>query len=280
MKKIWELFHRLQTILAEPSDLKTAQELCVLTKQIALLAESGLICAQQEYRENFDFFKDVNTKDPLSFGQCGDHVYWKVIESVLYIDGAGPMWDFDNLSVEFGKSTVFSPWTEAEFDAVMIGRGVTAIGTDAFHGAHISNVLIPDTVKTIRDSAFFDARIQTLILPETLETIEEGIITGFSRVVDTLVVSANIPNMEPFSLFNRDDAVATDVILTGERPVNLQMLAESRLFDGVGHYHVRYPANWDTEQGSFYEKLLPYFPDSDDLFLNNLRTALIPHEFA
>ena len=279
MKKIRELFQQLQTILSEPTDLKTAQELCLLAKQTAYIAKNRLICEQQEYLKNIDFFKDANATDPLSFGQCGDHVYWKVIDGVLYVDGSGPMWDFDNILAGSDPNQGCSPWKDADFNVVMIGRGVTAIGADAFHGAHISNVLIPDTVKTIRDSAFFDARIHTLILPETLETIEEGIITGFVRVVDTLAVSANIPNMEPFSLFNRDDAVAANVILTGKCPSDLQMIVESRLFDDVGRYNVHYPADWDTEQGPFYERLLPYFPDAGSLFLKNLKSALIPHEF-
>ena len=278
MKKIWDLFEKLHLILEDDMDLKTCQELHILATKLVNHAAGRHDLERREWKDKINFFRDVTTSASCSFGQCGERVYWKVIDEVLYIGGEGPMWDFDNQSAQLSKNGVSVPWFGIDFHTVIILNGVTTIGVEAFYGAQLSSVIIPSSIKTVKEIAFWDARIERLILPETIETIEEGILNGFRRLVDTLVISANIPNIKPFSLFNRDDILANKVILTGTRPENLTQLVDSRLFDDVGRYQIYYPRDWDTVEASLYERLLPKFPDVDDVFLQNLKNGLIPYD--
>ena len=115
-------------------------------------------------------------------------------------------------------------------------------------------------------------------MPETIETLEEQILSGFTRIADTVIVSANIVNIRPFAFFNRNDIVANTIVLTGALPLDLKPMVDSCLFDDVGRYKIYYPEEWDNAKESFIEKLLPKFPDSDGTFLQNLKKALIPYK--
>lgn len=274
MQKIWDLFKEFHALLDGDVDLKTCQECHALAAVLLAHAEGRHEHKLREWKDDLDFFADADTSVPFSFGQCGDRVYWKIVDGVLYIGGEGPMWQFDNLSVSFSHIDIYSPWRRSDFHTVIIHDGVTTIGEDAFHGAILSGIVIPRSVKTIEEAAFFDAKIEKLILPETIDTLEAGIVTGFSRVVDTLVVSANIPHIKPFSLFNRDDQLAKTVILTGALPDDLGPLVESRVFDDAGDCEIRYPEAWDTAERSFIDWLTAYFPDADDTFRGKLKSAV------
>ena len=278
MKKIQGLFKQLHALLDEEMDLKTYQEFYILAERLLYHINDQHRYAQQEWKESVEFFQDANISIPFSFGQCGNHVYWKVVDRVLYISGSGPMWDFENIDVDFTKKGVSSPWQNTDYEVVMIGHGVTSIGSESFNCAQISNIIIPSSVKTIKTMAFFNAKIETLILPETIETLEEQILSGFTRIADTVIVSANIVNIRPFAFFNRNDIVANTIVLTGTLPLDLKPMVDSCLFDDVGRYKIYYPEEWDNAKESFIEKLLPKFPDSDGTFLQNLKKALIPYK--
>lgn len=274
MEKIWALFEQLHDLLKENPDLKTYREMHLLTNQLAAHIQYGYEWEQRELKDRMAFFQDASMSESFSFGQCGDEVYWKVVEDVLYIGGRGPMWDFDNAPQGIPKNGVFSPWRDTYFHTVVIENGVTAIGDDAFHGADISGVVIPNSVKRIGTMAFFDASIERLILPNTIETIEEDILTGFRRVVDTLVVSVEIPNIRPDAFFNRDDVVANTIYLTGDLPATLTPLIESCLFDDAGCCTIYYPEAWDTADGSFFEQLSRQLPEQDRA---KLKDVLVPY---
>lgn len=278
MEKIHRLFKQLQAALKEENDLKTYQEIQILADDFSYcvrkLRESALI----ERKEYIDFFQDAHLSEHFSFGQCGDRVYWKILDGILYIEGCGPMWDFNNLPIEHKTCDIYTPWRGLDYDTVIILPGVTTIGSEAFCDANISTVIIPSSIKTVNTIAFWEAQIEKLVLPETIERVEDGILTGFKRVVDTLVVSANIANIKPYAFFNRDDIVANTVILEGTLPDDLKPLVDSRLFDDAGCYKIHYPESWDTEESSFYTRLITQFTAYDDVFSENLKHALIPHK--
>lgn len=279
MKEIKEFFQQLHFILGqEKMDIKTFQEFYIMANELTNHAIALHQTKQRERRDDLEFFHNADVSDPFSFGQCGDHVYWKVVDRVLYIGGSGPMWDFDNSSVEYKSNDVYSPWRETEYDTVIILDGVTTIGTDAFHGATVSGIIIPNSIKTIKSIAFFDARIEKLFLPESIETIEEQILSGFSRVVDSLTVSVNIANPLPFAFFNRNDILANNIYLCGTLPDDLTPMVTSCLFHNVHHCKIFYPEDWDEAEKSFYERLAQKFPDCDEAFLQDLKRTLIPYE--
>ena len=277
MEKIWELFQQLHAIPTKETDLKTYQEINVLIHQLRDHFNSLGEKALSDLKCSMDFFADADLLNPFLFGQCGDGVYWKIVDEVLYINGEGPMWNFNNSPIDYKKNYVFSPWCNAHYHTVVILDGVTTIGSDAFNSADISSIVIPSSVKKIEEMAFFNARIEHLILPNSIETIGDGILNGFSRVVDTLVVSVDIPDIKPYAFFNRDDILASNVYLTGSFPNDFTKLIESCLFDDAGRYPIYYPQEWDTENASFFEGLSHEFDDSNEAFLQKLKDALKPY---
>ena len=278
MDKALILIEELSKLLEKETNVKALQEIYSRVYGLKYYAEDRLKNELRDLSERMDFFKNVNFYGELSFGKCGDHAYWKIVDNVLTVGGHGDMWE-----------DVSAPWDTSKFHSVIILDGITSIGGEGFNNARLSHIIIPASVKTIKEGAFFDARIENLILPETLETIEDGILTGFSRVVDTLSLSVNIPHIMPYSLFNRDDIIANTVHLNGEMPKALAPLVESCLFDDPDRCKFFYPAEWDREGNSFYEKLATTVVDcyekqeigsfdSKEDYLNALKNALIPYE--
>ena len=95
----------------------------------------------------------ANAADILATGDCGaegDNVKWQLdSEGTLTISGTGTM-----------KSWALnSPWSEysANISKVIIEKGVTAIGEQAFSGCgKITEITIPDSVTNIKTGAFFE----------------------------------------------------------------------------------------------------------------------------
>ena len=215
--------------------------------------------------------------DQFSFGQCGDDVYWKIIERVLYIGGSGPMWDYDYCADAVTKTEVCAPWISMDYDTVVILDGVTNIGNEAFCGANISDVIIPYTVKAIKECAFFDAKIENLILPQSIERLEEFILAGHGNIVDNLTVSVNIPDIQPMAFFNRGCRLARTIYLCGTLPGDLTNLIESFVFDEGTCDKIFYPASWD-EEGAFCERLSRELSTCESDFYQTLNSEIIPYD--
>ena len=81
-------------------------------------------------------------------GTCGPNLTWTLSNGVLTISGTGPMYDFNWHE---------SPWTEnrSSISSVVIGNGVTSIGTSAFDDcSSLTSIVIPDSVTSIGENAF------------------------------------------------------------------------------------------------------------------------------
>ena len=277
MEKIFELFKQLHTALDETRDIKIYQEFNILLKHLYNHSANLYELMGREMKDSTAFLQDIDPSVTSSYGKCGDTVYWKIVDGVLFIGGRGDMWDFVNIVSDCENNKTHSPWRYAEFHTVIIGGGVSSIGAEAFSGAEISGVMIPGSVKRIAELAFFDARIEKLVIPNTVETIEEGILNGFRRVADTLVLAANIPNIQPYAFFNRDDAIANTVCLTGDLPEDLIKLIDSALFDSHGDCKIYYPIYWDTSDISFLEVLKKAFRDKGEPPLEDIEKRLLPY---
>lgn len=270
LQRIKALFSELEELALDTAlDLGTLQELHCSADALAHFTAARRKTLLKEYKDRIPFFKDADTSCGFAFGKCGDEVFWKIVEGVLYISGKGPMWDFG------ADSGANAPWHGMEFSAIVIHGEVSSIGAFAFENAEISDVMIPACVKTVGTCAFWNAKIQTLLLPRTLERLEEGIVCGDGCNVDTLTVSASIPNFSPYSLFNRNSSVAKTVVLTDELPKDLSALAESGLFLNIEECKICYPAHWDGEI-SLFQRLANCFPDPKEVNLPKLKAALIP----
>ena len=103
---------------------------------------------------------------------CGDNLTWSIENGVLTITGTGDMYDYFNPNEE---DPTIPPWAEETYHEVVIGSGVTSIGSDAFvNNAELTTVTIPNTVTSIGDEAFlFCENLSGVVIPDSVETIGE-----------------------------------------------------------------------------------------------------------
>ena len=117
-------------------------------------------------------------------GTCGNNLTYRYVESTktLTISGSGAMKDYS-----------VSPWKSYADNIlkVVIGKGVTTIGNNAFEDCkEIKTVVIPDGVTSIGRSAFNNCEnLSSVKMPQGLKTIGER---AFWDCIN--LVEATIPN--------------------------------------------------------------------------------------
>ena len=135
-------------------------------------------------------------------GKCGENLTWTLDgDGTLTISGTGKMWDYDYLN------DYYAPWMDflASIEKVVISKGVTSIGNDAFHsyynlrdvtipdsitsigsfafdGCDITSLKIPDGVKYIGPCAFSDCELETINIPNGLAVLDDGVFSGCWRL--------------------------------------------------------------------------------------------------
>ncbi len=119
-------------------------------------------------------------------GKCGENLTWKLDgDGTLTISGTGAMEDYDYLN------DYYAPWMDflASIEKVVISKGVTSIGNDAFQSCYnLRNVTIPDSVTSIGGSAFRGCDITSLKIPDGVKYI------GPCAFSDCELETINIPN--------------------------------------------------------------------------------------
>jgi len=123
---------------------------------------------------------------------------WNISGNTLTISGAGAMPDYNNCNG--------APWSQYQFNTVIIESGVTQIGSYAFCGSGLQNISIPSNVALIGTYAFRDcAGLGTVTLEEHPNntaltfTLGNGFITFQGSGITTLNMNRNIA-------FNFNDA--------------------------------------------------------------------------
>ena len=111
----------------------------------------------------------------------GDVLTWTLENGVLTVSGQGPMMNYSNNSA--------TPWElrKLEIESVVIGEGVTSVGSYAFNGCrNLVSADLPDSVVSIGDCAFYECSLSNGInLPYGLESIGSYAFweCGFSALV-------------------------------------------------------------------------------------------------
>ena len=126
-------------------------------------------------------------------GWCGVNAEWRLENGVLTISGSGAMYDYDcDWDYNYERLIPQTPWNSAtnSITKIVIGNGITAIGTYAFMNCYgLSSVSIPQSVRIIGDWAFsYCESLCSIDLPDTLTSIGNGAFDNCSSLV-----SINIP---------------------------------------------------------------------------------------
>lgn len=127
-------------------------------------------------------------KTPLiANGKCGDNLVWQLdSDGVLTISGTGNMYNYD---LEMG-----SPWKdfEKEITSVVVERGVTSIGDEAFgECSSLTSIKIPSSVTNIGNSTFYKCSSLTSIeIPSTVTRIGDFIFFGCSSLKNIEIPSS------------------------------------------------------------------------------------------
>ena len=105
-------------------------------------------------------------------GRCGDNAIYSYDKATrtLTISGTGAMWNGTNYS-RLGN-----------VDKIVIGKGITVIGEDAFAKFNgVGSAEISDTVTTIKGNAFND--LKSITIPKTVRTVETDAFCFLGKVV-------------------------------------------------------------------------------------------------
>ena len=104
-------------------------------------------------------------------GRCGDNAIYSYDEATrtLTISGTGALW----------KGTKYS--NLGNVDKIVIGKGITVIGEDAFSPFIVGSAEISDTVTTIKSNAFH--YLDSITIPKTVRTVETEAFGSVGKVV-------------------------------------------------------------------------------------------------
>ena len=109
----------------------------------------------------------VKLATTVDSGICGDNLTWTLdYQGVLIIEGTGPMADWNSNSTPWGAHC-------KDVVTVIIGDGVTSIGSYVFHGCSaLSSVSIPSSVTSIRSYAFWGcSALSSVSIPSSVTHI-------------------------------------------------------------------------------------------------------------
>ena len=115
---------------------------------------------------------------PFASGACGDNATWTLVDGTLLISGTGDM-----ANIAFNEE---APWyaDRASITAIVVGEGVTSIGSYSFKGlTNLTSVSIPGTVTHIRASAFYGCTsLESIVIPQGVQYVGESAFWGCSKL--------------------------------------------------------------------------------------------------
>ena len=164
-KSGWKDFTNIQEPLAEYSIEVDVNDNIMGTAKVDINSACGnQISATPNFGYHLVQWSDGNTDNPRSLvltqdtiltaefaltqsGQCGDNLYWELIDDTLHIRGSGEMYDYISDT---------APWKRS-IKALCIGESVTSIGSYAFYNcSSLTSVTIPNSVTSIGSDAFYN----------------------------------------------------------------------------------------------------------------------------
>ena len=199
-KSGWEDFTNIQEPLAEYSIEVNVNDTIMGTAKVDYntFCEGSQISATPNIGYHFVQWSDGKTKNPRTLeltqdtiliaefaltqsGQCGDNLYWELIDDTLHITGTGEMYDYISDT---------TPWKRS-IKALCIGNKVKDIGSGAFSGcSSLTSVTIPESVTSIGYYAFSGcSSLTSVTIPNSVTSIGGEAFWGC-----TSLTSVTIPN--------------------------------------------------------------------------------------
>lgn len=121
----------------------------------------------------------ITTNEEIASGSCGEALTWSLnAAGDLTVSGTGDMTDF---------AATGAPWAEYrdQVKLVILGRGVTSIGSSAFQDCkNLETVSLPGSLTALGEAAFLRCgELTNVKLPASLESVGEDCFTGCEKLV-------------------------------------------------------------------------------------------------
>lgn len=160
----------------------------------------------------FEVIDDTDNDMPKS-GKCGADINWEFTDDgILKIYGTGGFWDY-NYSASF-------PSIISNFDIqqIVIGDGITYIGSGAFSGCNAKKVSIPNSATLIGTYAFNGCYSLTeIIIPDSITSVGQNAFEGCKSLSNVKI--SNSMTSIPASMFA--DCVSLSAI---EIPTSIEVI--------------------------------------------------------
>lgn len=146
--------------------------------------ETGIQWADKGYQMGVA----ITTNEEIASGSCGEALTWSLnAAGDLTVSGTGDMTDF---------AATGAPWAEYrdQVKLVIVGRGVTSIGSSAFQDCkNLETVSLPGSLTALGKAAFLRCGALTNVkLPASLKSVGEDCFTGCEKLV--LLDLAGVPD--------------------------------------------------------------------------------------
>ncbi len=120
----------------------------------------------------------ITTNEEIASGSCGEALTWSLnAAGDLTVSGTGDMTDF---------AATGAPWAEYrdQVKLVILGRGVTSIGSSAFQDCkNLETVSLPGSLTALGEAAFLRCgELTNVKLPASLESVGEDCFSGCEKL--------------------------------------------------------------------------------------------------
>ena len=137
--------------------------------------ETGIQWADKGYQMGVA----ITTNEEIASGSCGEALTWSLNSAGdLTVSGTGDMTDF---------AATGAPWAEYrdQVKLVIVGRGVTSIGSSAFQDCkNLETVSLPGSLTALGKAAFLRCgELTNITLPASLKSVGEDCFTGCEKLV-------------------------------------------------------------------------------------------------
>ena len=210
-KSGWEDFTNIQEPLAEYSIEVNVNDTIMGTAKVDINSACGSqISATPNIGYHFVQWSDGKTKNPRTLeltqdtiliaefaltqsGQCGDNLYWELIDDTLHITGTGEMYDYISDT---------TPWKRS-IKALCIGNKVKDIGSGAFSGcSSLTSVTIPESVTSIGYYAFSGcSSLTSVTIPNSVTSIGDWAFYGCDALT-YVTIPNSVTSIGDYAFYN------------------------------------------------------------------------------